>query len=168
MKRLLFVLVLLLACPGAARAQDSQWGITIWGRSYHTDRSVDYDENNWGLGLRYYNKPDWHWLGRDEDNRLFAEADALRNSNRGLTVPLSLGGEFHIAPLPAGCRLFVVAALTAAYYQYPSRNIAVVKWGPVPGVAIGCGRHFRTNVMAVLRGESEPLAALTASVTIMF
>jgi hypothetical protein len=37
----------------------------------------------------------------------------------------------------------------------------------VPGVSIGCG-HMKTNVMAVLRKSSEPLAALTASLTIMF
>jgi hypothetical protein len=40
MKRLPFVLVLLLACPGAARAEDSQWEITIWGRSYHRSQAV--------------------------------------------------------------------------------------------------------------------------------
>ena len=38
---------------------------------------------------------------------------------------------------------------------------------PGPGVAIGCG-HVKTNVMAVPRTASEPLAALTASVTIEF
>jgi hypothetical protein len=34
-------------------------------------------------------------------------------------------------------------------------------------VAIGCG-HVKGNVMAVLRKSSEPLAALTASVTLVF
>jgi hypothetical protein len=37
----------------------------------------------------------------------------------------------------------------------------------VPGVTVGCG-HVKANVVAVLRKASEPLAALTASVTIMF
>jgi hypothetical protein len=37
----------------------------------------------------------------------------------------------------------------------------------VPGVAIGCG-HVKANVIAVLRKSSEPLAALAASVTILF
>jgi hypothetical protein len=43
----------------------------------------------------------------------------------------------------------------------------VIKFGPVPGVAIGCG-HVKANIMAVLRKSSEPLAALTASLTIVF
>ena len=151
------LLALLLARPSPARAQDHRWGIAIWGLSYHVDRSVDYDEHNWGLGLRYYFKPD----------KFFAEIDALRDSNRGLVVPLSAGAEFPIVPLPVGCKLFAVAALAAAYYQYPNRGTADIKFGPVPGVTIGCG-HVKTNIMAVLRKSSEPLAAVTASLTIVF
>ena len=156
MRRLLLVAAIVAALPAPARAQ-GQWGVSIWGLSYHVDRSVDYDELNWGIGLRYYFKPD----------KYFVEADALRDSNRGLVVPLSAGAEFRMAPLPAGCTLFGVAALTAAYYQYGNTNTSVIKFGPVPGVAIGCG-HVKTNIMAVLRKSSEPLAALTASVTIVF
>jgi hypothetical protein len=157
MIRALLIAALCAAVPVTARAGDRQWGIAIWGLSYHVDRSVDYDEHNWGLGLRYYFKPD----------KYFVEADALRDSNRGLVVPLSAGAEFRMAPLPAGCTLFGVAALTAAYYQYENTNTSVIKFGPVPGVAIGCG-HVKTNIMAVLRKSSEPLAALTASLTIVF
>ena len=152
---LAFALTGVLASPAAAA--DRPWGISVWGLSYHVDRSVDYNEDNWGLGVRYYVKPD----------RLFLEFDALRNSNRGLVLPLSLGLEFKIAPLPAGCKLSGVAAHAAAYYQYPNRNTTDFKVGPVPGVTIGCG-HLKANIMAVLRKSSEPLAALTASVTIMF
>jgi hypothetical protein len=155
-RRLLLAAAIVAALPAPARAQ-GQWGVSIWGLSYHVDRSVDYDERNWGLGLRYYFRPD----------KYFVEADALRDSNRGLVVPLSVGAEFRMAPLPAGCKLFGVAALTAAYYQYGNTNTSVIKFGPVPGVAIGCG-HVKTNIMAVLRKSSEPLAALTASVTIVF
>ena len=156
-KRLVLLLALLLARPSPARAQDHRWGISVWGLSYHVDRSVDYDEVNWGLGVRHYFKPD----------KFFAEIDALRDSNRGLVVPLSAGAEFKVAPLPAGGKLSAVAALTLAYYQYPNRGTADIKFGPVPGVTIGCGR-IKANVMAVLRKSSEPLAALTASLTIMF
>lgn len=156
MTRLLLVLTL-IAVPAAAHAGEGRWGVSLWGLSYHVDRSVDYDEHNWGLGLRYYFKPD----------KYFVEADALRDSNRGLVVPLSAGAEFRMAALPAGCRLFGVAALTAAYYQFGNTGTSVIKFGPVPGVSIGCG-HVKTNVMAVLRKSSEPLAALTASLTIVF
>jgi hypothetical protein len=152
----LLVVALLALLPSSARADD-RWGISLWGLSYHVDRSVDYNEDNWGVGLRYYFKPD----------RFFVELDALRNSNRGLVLPLSAGAELRIAPLPAGCKLFAVAALTAAYYQYPNRNTTDIKVGPVPGVAVGCGR-LKGNLMAVLRKSSEPLAALTASLTIVF
>ena len=157
MKVLFLSLAVLLVVGSPARADDERWGITIWGLSYHVDRSIDYNEDNWGLGLRYYLKPE----------RFFLEVDALRNSNRGLVLPVSAGAEFRIAPLPAGCKLFAVGALTVAYYQYPNRDTTDVKFGPVPGVAFGCGR-FKGNVMAVLRKSSEPLAALTASLTIGF
>lgn len=157
MIRALFAAALLLALPAAARADDERWGVNLWGLSYHLNRDAGYNEDNWGLGVRYYVKP----------NRLFVEADALRNSNRGLVLPLSLGLEFTIAPLPAGCRLSGVAALSAAYYQFANPEHSVVKFGPVPGVAIGCGR-VKGNLIAVLRKSSEPLAALTASLTIMF
>jgi len=69
--------------------------------------------------------------------------------------------------MPVGCKLSGVVALTAAYYQYPDQNRTDFKIGPVPGVTVGCG-HVKANVVAVLRKASEPLAALTASVTIMF
>jgi hypothetical protein len=155
--RALICAALLLALPGAARADDQRWGLSLWGLSYHINRSADYNEDNWGLGVRYYVRP----------NRLFVEADALRNSNRGLALPVSLGADFRIAPLPAGCKLLGVAALTLAYYQYPNRNTTEIKIGPVPGLTIGCGR-VKVNGIAVLRKSSEPLAALTASLTIMF
>ena len=158
MIRAVLAAVILLAVPAAARADDQRWGVSIWGLSYHVNRSVDYNEDNWGLGVRYYVKP----------HRLFFEADALRNSNRGLVVPASLGLEFTIAPLPAGCKVSGVAALTAAYYQYPNFGTTDFKIGPVPGVTVGCGR-VKANLIAVLRkSASSPLAALTASVTIMF
>jgi hypothetical protein len=157
LNRLLPLFLLAVALPSSALAADDRWGISLWGLSYHVDRSVDYNEDNWGLGLRYYFKPD----------RFFVEVDALRNSNRGLVLPLSAGAELRVAPLPAGCKLFAVAALTAAYYQYPNRNTTDIKVGPVPGVSVGCG-HLKGNVMAVLRKSSEPLAALTASLTIVF
>ena len=157
MTRALLVVALLAAVPAAARADDRRWGVSLWGLSYHVNRSVDYNEDNWGLGVRYYFKP----------NRLFFEADALRNSNRGLVLPASLGLEFRLAPLPAGCKLSGVVALTAAYYQYPNQNRTDVKIGPVPGVTIGCGR-VKVNTIAVLRKSSEPLAALSLSLTIMF
>jgi hypothetical protein len=165
LRRLLLSLALLAICSSPTYAHDQQWGVSIWGLSYHTDRSVDYNELNWGLGLRYATPEPW--LGATGDNRLFFEVDALRDSNRGLALPISAGAEFRIAPLPAGCKLFASAALTVAYYQYANRDTADIKVGPVPGISIGCGR-VRTNVEIVLRKSSEPLAALTASLTILF
>ena len=157
MIRWLVALTLIAASPATMRAEDRRLGLALWGLSYHVDRSVDYDERNWGLGLRYYIKPD----------KYFVEVDALRDSNRGLVLPLSAGAEFRMAPLPAGCTLFGVAALTVAYYQFANTGTGVIKFGPVPGVTVGCGR-VKLNAIAVLRKSSEPLAALTASLTIMF
>ena len=40
----LFAVALLVLLPSRARADD-RWGISIWGLSYHVDRSVDYNED---------------------------------------------------------------------------------------------------------------------------
>jgi hypothetical protein len=165
--RLLLVLMFVGVLPATAFAEGQQWGLNIWGLSYHVDRTVGYNEDNWGLGVRYYNRPRWRWLGKDEDNRVFLEADALRNSNRGLVVPLSAGVEYEISPHSGRCKLFAVAALTLAYYRFPQLDKTEIKVGPVPGIAIGCG-HLKGNLMVVLRKNREPLAALTASMTVVF
>ena len=73
------------------------------GTQLPPNTSIDYAAGNYGLGLRFY----------PVKQHLFIEADALRNSNRGLVVPVSIGAEFPIAHL-AACRLGGIAAFTAA------------------------------------------------------
>ena len=136
--------------------QARRWGITFWGLSYHINKSIDYAASNWGLGVRYYIKP----------RHFFVEADALRNSNRGLVLPVSAGGEIGVGGIGV-CHFSALAALTAAYYQNPRKNLDQVKWGPVPGLTIGCGR-FKTNVLVILSPSSQPLAAIAASLTVLF
>jgi hypothetical protein len=72
---------------------DLRWGISLWGLSYHVNRTIGYDKVNPGLGLRFY-------LNR----YVFLEGDALRNSNRGITLPASVGIELGIGSLPPPCR----------------------------------------------------------------
>jgi hypothetical protein len=153
------ILTLVVAYPAAVLADgdESRWGITIWGVSYHVDKAVDYNEGNWGLGLQYYVKP----------RRLFLELDALRNSNRGLVLPASIGAELGIGTLPGGCRLAAVGAFTVAYYENQHKDTTEIKFGPVPGVTLGC-RHVKVNVMAILKSSKPVLAAMVASLTIPF
>ena len=132
-----------------------RWGISIWGLSYHIDREIDFDEANLGLGLRYYAK-----------RRIFVEADALRNSNRGLAVPVSAGFEFKVASLGQACTLHAVAAGTLVYYRNSRTERDDLKAGPVPGVTLGCGR-VRTNAIIVLRPSHQPVAVIAASLTIL-
>jgi hypothetical protein len=155
--RFLFVVVLLVVAPAAASADDDvpRWGLTIWGLSYHVNRTVDYNEGNWGLGIRYYVKP----------RLVFVEADALRNSNRGLVLPVSAGVELGIGSI-GRCRLSAIGAFTVAYYRNQRMDTSQVKFGPVPGMSIGCG-HFKANMLAVLRPSNEPLAAIVWSMTIL-
>ena len=148
-------------------ATGRHWGITIWGLSYHTNHRTDFEKANWGLGLRYSAQPRWRWLGDNADNRVFVEADALRNSNRGIVLPLSVGLEYRIARVAHRCGLFAVGAFTVAYYQNPIMETTQIKYGPVPGVAIGCG-HLQFNMSAVLSASRVPLAALVGSMTILF
>jgi hypothetical protein len=141
--------------PVAAADGDTRWGVTLWGVSYHVDKSIDYDEENWGAGLRRYFA-----------HRVFVEGDALRNSNRGLVLPASVGIELGAATLFGACKASAVAALTAAYYQNARTGSDDFKVGPVPGVAVRCGR-IQPNVVAVF-GKSRGLVALVGAVTIHF
>jgi hypothetical protein len=175
LKSLLLVLALSLGLQSTAFAEDrkkqsqekpSQWGISIWGLSYHPNDSIDYDSVNWGLGVRYYSRPQWRWLGKNQDNRVFLEFDAFRNSNGGLVLPLSAGAEYRIGSVSDFCKLFAVGALTLAYYQNPAKDRTELKFGPVPGMAIGCG-HVKVNISAVLTSKA-PLAAIVGSMTILF
>jgi hypothetical protein len=127
--------------------------LAIWGISYHIDRSRGYNENNWGVGLRYSGKPDWRWLGRKPATRLFLEVDVLTNSYKGLVLPASFGLEYDAASVGPHCSLLMTAAFTTAYYQKPERDRPELRYGPVPSFAVGCGR-WRMNV-AVLFSPSR-------------
>lgn len=171
----MFAFVFSLSLASAAVADDSkdekkedtsQWGISIWGLSYHPDKHIDYDAVNWGLGVRYYNRPQWRWLGKNPDNRFFLEGDALRNSNSGIVIPFSAGAEYRIGSRPDVCKLFAVVALTLAYYQNSFRHTTDFKYGPVPGIAVGCG-PIKVNASIVLSAHA-PLAAVVGSMTIVF
>ena len=139
----------------AAEDPDQRWGISIWGLSYHIDDAIDFDEANVGLGLRYY----LHRL-------VFAEVDALRNSNGGLAVPVSAGLELKVASLGQACNLYAVAAGTVIYYQNRRTEREYVRAGPVPGVTLGCGR-VKTNAIIVLRPSHQPVSVIAASLTIL-
>jgi len=133
-----------------------RWGVTIWGVSYHLNDSIDYDQHNWGAGLRYY-----VW------RHVFVEGDALRNSNRGIVLPASIGAELGIGTLFHACDVSAVAALTVAYYQNLRTQSNYIRYGPVPGVSVRCGR-IQPSVIAVLSPSHTVLAALVGSLTIRF
>jgi len=170
---------LIIAWPIASQAQDEtpsrapdtmgpcrQLGLNVWGVSYHVNRTTEYDERNWGAGLTCFTRPDLKWLGRDDDNRLFLEGDALVNSWHGLVVPVSLGVDYTVKHFDA-CRLSFIGALTVAYYQMPTRGVSEVRWGPLPGLAVGCSR-IRTNMILVPSASKQPLAAVVASMSVLF
>ena len=158
-KRLLVALAILVtgfSSPAlAAEDPDKRWGISIWGLSYHVDDEIDFDEANVGLGLRYY-----------FNHRVFVEVDALRNSNRGLGVPVSAGLDLKVASLGQACTLYAVAAGTVVYYQNARTEREYFKAGPVPGVTLGCGR-VKTNAIIVLRPSHQPVAVIAVSLTIL-
>jgi hypothetical protein len=173
---MLVLLVLVVTVPSMTLAQDAKdeskkddsprWGISMWGLSYHINRTLEFTERNWGIGVRYDARPDWAWLGQNEANRVFVEADALRNSHNGLLLPLSAGAESAMGTV-AGCTALAMGAFTLAYYRNPARGLSELKFGPVPGVVIACG-HLRTNVTVVLSKSRQPLAAIVGSLTVMF
>ena len=142
------------------------WGVSIWGLSYHIDKTKEYEGRNWGVGVRHYSRPDWRWLGSSDETRTFVEVDALRNSWKGLVLPVSAGVEYKIAGLSDNCSLFAVATLTLAYYNNPVKGVNNLRYGPVPGLSMGCG-HLRSNAVMVLSPKSV-LAVIAGSWTVVF
>jgi len=173
MKAALVVLGLVLLVPASARADGSKdrlcgtWAINAWGLSYHLKEDADYNDANLGIGVRCYARPEWPLFGKRHENRLLLQLDALRNSHKGLILPASAGAEFRVASFQQRCGMFVMGALTFAYYDNPDRNKDYIKWGPVPGVAVGCGR-IRGNVIFVPSHSSQVIAVITASLSIVF
>jgi hypothetical protein len=154
-----FAMLSFLAAVASGTAADAdglpRWGLSIWGLTYHTNRGIRYNDANVGLGLRYY-----------FNHMFFVEGDALRNSNRGIVVPVSAGAEIRVASIQA-CRVDAIAAMTVAYYQNLRTRNDYVLAGPVPGVALTCGR-VKTNVIVILSPHGQFVAAVTASLTILF
>lgn len=170
----LFVLLSFGAFPSTAFAQGEsnericqQWGINIWGLSYHVDKDIDYNATNWGIGVGCYKRPEWKWLGKSEENRVFFQADTMINSYDGLLILASSGVEYKLKKISNGCKVFADIALTLAYYQNPVKEKNEVKFGPVPGLAIGCG-NFKSSVIFVPSIDKNHLAAVVASATILF
>jgi len=154
---LLTLLAASLVCRPALAAEDpdKQWAISIWGFSYHVDSEIDYNEANVGLGLRYY-----------FNHLVFVDVGALRNSNRGLAVPMSAGLDLKLVSLGEACSLYAVAAGTVVYYRNARTEHDDFRAGPVPGVTVGCGR-VRMNALIVLKPSRQPVNVIVASLTIM-
>jgi hypothetical protein len=170
-KRIVLAAVL-VAWPIASRAQEQvsagspntigpcrQLGVNVWGVSYHVNRATDYDERNWGAGLTCYGRPDLKWLGRDENNRLFRRRRATSWRPR-LSAVARRGPRPGFNP----CRLSFIGALTVAT---SAADGACPKCGPLPGFALGCD-HLRTNVILVPSPSKPPLAAVVASMSVLF
>ena len=162
-----------LAVPAAAIADEmtdprlcAEWGVTVWGLTYHVDRGIDYNNLNWGGGVRCYARPAWKWLGQAPENKVFVEADALRNSYRGLLVPVSAGVEYKVGTVGT-CDALFLGAVAVGYYGDTGRRRAGIRAGPLPGFALGCGR-FKPSVTIIARPSHTILTALAMSATIVF
>ena len=113
----------------------------VWGLSYHVDRSVDYNEDNWGLGLRYYLKLE----------RFFVEVRrAAQQQPWTGSAGLGFGAEFQdCAASSAGCRFLGVGALTPAYINTRTEIPPTSSWS-------GAGRRGR---LRACQGEPHGGAA---------
>lgn len=176
----LFLVLAFVVFPSATFADQAQkeneegicqqWGINIWGLSYHTDKSdrgFKVNSANWGIGVGCYKRPEWKWLGKSEDNKVFLQTDAMLNSYNGLLVLASSGVEYKLTTIFSGCKVFVDAALTMAYYQNPIKKKSEIKFGPVPGLALGCG-NLKSNIVFIPSVDKNHLAAVVASFSVLF
>ena len=91
--------------------------------------------------------------------------ELLHNSNGGLVAPVSAGLDLKFASIRQ-CNLYAVAAGTVAFYQNPRTDRDYFKFGPVPGVTLGCGR-VKVNGIIVLQPERQFFDVIAASLTLM-
>ena len=93
-------------CPST-----NHFAVNAWGLSYHETRNKGYNEQNWGLGLRWYHGC---W---------FLAADNMRNSVRGMTLALGGGYEYPVTTIK-GYTLSIAGQLTRLDYEVPGRGVA--------------------------------------------
>lgn len=160
------------ADDGNAAAHDQngpcrEWGLTLWGLSYHTPPDNNYNNLNWGFGMRCYTPIRWKWFGNaDHHNRVFIQSDLIRDSHYGVLVPLSIGTESTLMTFSENTSLLIHAAFTVAYYGFEPPIKSQVRVGPVPEFALKL-HNIQANVTLVPRPQKNPLAAVTGSVTIL-
>jgi hypothetical protein len=165
---ILALLCPVLSQPAIADEPCREWGITLWGISYHTPPDDNYNNLNWGLGMRCYTPIRWKWFGNaDHHNRVFIDSDLIRDSHDGVLAPLSIVTEYTLMTFSQNTSLLFDAALTAAYYGFEPPTKSQVRFGPVPEFALK-HRNIQTTVTLVPRAQRNPLAVVTGSVTILF
>ncbi|MCR4334048.1 MAG: hypothetical protein NUV60_03515 [Patescibacteria group bacterium] len=94
-----------------AFAADNHIAVDFWGLSYHGNRDRNYNEQNWGLGLRAYH------------GKWFVAADRMKNSSRGQTTAFGVGYEYPFANV-RGYVFSVAAEVARVNYEFPGRGTA--------------------------------------------
>lgn len=125
------LLLFFLALPASALAQDANWGVNVYGLSYHFDRDTARrigtdNELNPGLGVRY-RRP----LNPDFD--FFADAGAYKDSGRNTALLAGAGALWR-----ATGRLRLGGALVAM--QSDTYNLGDVFITPLPVAALDFDR----------------------------
>lgn len=103
-----------------------KWAINIWGRSDHEGSRGKKEEENGGVGLRFF-----------YDENSFFSADFMRNSARGLMRSLTWGRELELLKF-WGYKLLWVGNLSLISYEIPGRGTlkGIV---PIPALSVKNG-----------------------------
>jgi len=146
----------------------SQWGINIWGFSYHTNRrnknGDKYNEFNFGGGIICFIEEKPRGMGNDKSVKLFLSADAIKNSYEGLLSMITLGVEQEAVAFSGGGKIFVMGILTLAYYEDRVNKENQIMFGPAPGISYGY-KKIRVNFVFIPKEDRSYLKAVAGSAT---
>lgn len=102
-------LCVLLASTSCLAEEDIHFAVDLWGASRHADRKRNYNEQNWGIGVRgYYG----NW---------FVSLDRMRNSVNGYTRAVGFGYEYPVVKF-SGYTLSLGGEAIRLDYQIPDRG----------------------------------------------
>ncbi|OGZ10969.1 MAG: hypothetical protein A3C93_04115 [Candidatus Lloydbacteria bacterium RIFCSPHIGHO2_02_FULL_54_17] len=139
----------------SAETGQSPWMLNLWGLSHHPYTTHKFNERNWGVGIRYDHQ--WNMFGE----RWFSEANAVKNSVRGLALTLGSGAEYKVAEM-GGLSLYLGGMASLMSYEHPIKHKTY--YGMIAGPTVAIEAPNKMNLRMLVIPSSDRKRPVTAHV----